>query len=86
MNSFFLSAIDRSKFKKMGAIMPDKEEMIKLALETLRSDRSLWPTEYTEQQSENYLHQIESLSGPSLNSAGVPISKEDLKELFTTFS
>lgn len=60
--------------------MSDKEELIKQILATVRADRNLWPKEYSENESENYLTTIEDLVSPSLNSRGVAISDGDFQK------
>ena len=57
--------------------MADKEQMIKQILTTVREDTSLWPKEYSKNESENYLGIVEELVSPETNSRGVPITEGD---------
>lgn len=57
--------------------MSDREEMIKQILGVVRSDRSLWPKEYSDKDAEHYLSLIDELLSPSLNSKGFSPSEED---------
>lgn len=60
--------------------MADKEAMIRQILDTVRADRSLWPPEYSENESENYLTIIEEMVSPTLNSRGITITEGDFQK------
>lgn len=60
--------------------MADQEEMIKNIIRMVRDDPSLWPTDYSKNESENYLAIIEQLIAPSLNSSGITISENDFQK------
>lgn len=57
--------------------MFDKEQMIKQVLSTLNADHSLWPTEYNQNESENYLAILTDLVTPATSAKGAVFSSDD---------